>query len=363
MAFVRKTDAGRWRGIAKRGRVVLGSRTFDLRRDAIAWAERTEAQAVGGVDLRAGKVLIRDLLPEWLEHRRATVTPQAAATDGQLIRLMSPSLGARAVASVLPVDVERWYVYLRQHQHQSDGSMKRYRGSLSAFFAWCIAEGRTAQNPVTASRLPAPVGPPSEMRPLSEADLFDVVEKVRARCEHCADLVTVLAWTGARFGEARELRVKDVSEQPTPSLRVARSRSEGEPVKSTKGRRVRRVPLAEPAWAIVRELMRLKRPDDLLLTGEHGGQLWRSQFLRSSGFTEASGGRRIHDLRHTFATLALARGVDLATVSKWLGHGSVSITDRYMHYLGTQADMAGLALLNSGGGAPGVRVDESEAGL
>lgn len=100
-----------------------------------------------------------------------------------------------------------------------------------------------------------------------------------------------------------------------------------------------------------------------MLTGEHGGQLWRSQFLRWSGFTEASDGRRIHDLRHTFATLALACGVDLATVSKWLCRGSVSITDRYMPYLGTQADVAGLALLNRGGGAPGARVDESEAAL
>lgn len=360
MAFVRKTQAGRWRGIAKHGRATLGSRTFDLRRDALAWAERTEAAASGGVDVRAGKALVRDLLAEWVRHRRATVTPQAAATDGQLIRLMSPPLGARAVASVLPVDVDRWYVYLR-NQGQSDGSMKRYRGSLSAFFTWCIAEGRAAENPVTASRLPAQIDPPSEMRPLSEADLSGVVDKVHGRCAHCANLVTVLAWSGVRWGEARELRVKDVSELPTPSLRVARSRSEGEPVKSTKGRRVRRVPLAEPAWVIVRDLMQMKHPGDLLLTGEHGGQLWRSQFLRSSGFTEASEGRRIHDLRHTFATLSLSRGVDLATVSKWLGHGSVSITDRYMHYLGTQADMAGLALLNgAGGGAPGVRDSGTE---
>lgn len=77
----------------------------------------------------------------------------------------------------------------------------------------------------------------------------------------------------------------------------------------------------------------------------------------------ASGGRRIHDLRHAFATLDLARGVELATVSKWLGQSSVSITDRYTHYLGTQADVAGLVLLNRGGGAQGVRDDESEAAL
>lgn len=57
MAFVRKTEAGRFRGVAKRGRVVLGSRTFDKRKDALAWAERLEAAADGGVDVRAGRHL------------------------------------------------------------------------------------------------------------------------------------------------------------------------------------------------------------------------------------------------------------------------------------------------------------------
>lgn len=111
------------------------------------------------------------------------------------------------------------------------------------------------------------------------------------------------------------------------------------------------MPLPEPAWLIVRELMRLKRPDDLLLTGERGGQLWRSQFLRSSGYGEASDGRRVHDLRHTYVTLCLARNVDLTTVSKWCGHASIQMTARYSHWLGDQADAAGLALLNGAGGA------------
>lgn len=43
---------------------------------------------------------------------------------------------------------------------------------------------------------------------------------------------------------------------------------------------------------------------------------------------------RLHDLRHTFATRALESGIQLATVSKWLGHASVGITaDIYMHVL------------------------------
>lgn len=42
--------------------------------------------------------------------------------------------------------------------------------------------------------------------------------------------------------------------------------------------------------------------------------------------------RRFHDLRHTFATLAIEAGEDIAVVSRALGHASVAITaDTYMH--------------------------------
>jgi len=42
--------------------------------------------------------------------------------------------------------------------------------------------------------------------------------------------------------------------------------------------------------------------------------------------------RRFHDLRHTFATLAIEAGEDIAVVSRALGHSSVAVTaDVYMH--------------------------------
>lgn len=363
MAFVRKTEAGRFRGVAKRGRVVLGSRTFDKRKDALAWAERLESAALGGVDVRAGKALVRDLLPEWIEYRRKTVTPQAATTDAQLIRLMSSALGARTVASILPIDIERWFVTLRDRD-LSDASIKRYRNSLSSFFAACVADGRRSDNPVREARLPSRMDAPVEMRPFSEAELTVTVARVRERSEHLADVVVLLADTGLRWGEAREIRRRDFIELPIPALRVARSRSEGQEVSPTKGRTARTVPLTDRAHAIVKRLMLGKSRDDLLLTGVNGGQLWRSAFLRSSGYAMASDGRTIYSLRHTFATLAISKGVDLATVSRYLGHADVATTSRhYIHFQGSRADLAALVLLNGGGGAPGVRIDESEAAI
>lgn len=57
-------------------------------------------------------------------------------------------------------------------------------------------------------------------------------------------------------------------------------------------------------------------------------------------------GRRLHDLRHTAACLWLARGVDPGTVQAWCGHESIATTNRYLHFLGTGADLAGLQRLN-----------------
>jgi integrase len=52
--------------------------------------------------------------------------------------------------------------------------------------------------------------------------------------------------------------------------------------------------------------------------------------LRRAGLPD----RRLHDLRHTFATLMFRRGLDVVMVSRMLGHASVQITiDIYIHWL------------------------------
>ena len=60
---------------------------------------------------------------------------------------------------------------------------------------------------------------------------------------------------------------------------------------------------------------------------------------------------RMHDLRHTFATLALGAGVPLKTVSSALGHSSIAITaDVYAHVTPELRDEAAAALDRALGG-------------
>ena len=64
---------------------------------------------------------------------------------------------------------------------------------------------------------------------------------------------------------------------------------------------------------------------------------------------------RIHDLRHTFVTLALQAGADTKAVSEVLGHADIAITLRtYAHVLQQQridvADRVGAVLFGPGRG-------------
>lgn len=74
-----------------------------------------------------------------------------------------------------------------------------------------------------------------------------------------------------------------------------------------------------------------------VFTRENGEALHPETVTRRFGRLVAAAGLRrvrLHDLRHGFASLALAAGVPLAVISKRLGHSSIAITsDTYSHLL------------------------------
>lgn len=343
---VRKEPSGRFRAVLKSGRTYVGGRTFDTRREAQAWLTREKAGLAGGVDPRAGKPTVRALLPVWLEERRHTVSAKTYVSDAAIVRLTPTALQALSVGAVTGREVSRTLVTLVRGG-LAEASVRRFRDSLSAFFAWAVRERMILVNPVIGTKVPRSSEPRTEMYPFGEAELERVYENARQRSARLAEIMLIAAWTGLRWSELRALRVRDFVEVPLPILVVQVAEPEGVAVKVTKSRKSRRVPVADRILPMVRRMAANREADSPLFVTYTGHQLHATAFKRTLDWSAVGEGRRIHDLRHTAACLWLARGVDPVTVQAWMGHASIATTNLYLHHLGTASDQAGLARLNA----------------
>lgn len=351
---IRKEPSGKFRAVLKVGREYVAGRTFDTKREAQAWLARERAAIAGGVDPRAGRATVRSLLPVWLEERRHSVSAKTYVSDAALVRLVPHSPAALSVNAVTDREVSRALITLIQ-DGLAEASVRRFRASLSSFFAWAVRERLILVNPVLRTRVPKVGGPRTEMYPFGEEDLERIHASATERDQRLADILLIAGWTGLRWSELRAVRVRDFVEVPMPTLVVQRAEPEGVETKTTKSGRSRRVPVADRVLQLVRAMAAGREADAPLFVTSSGHRLHSTAFKRTLGWSSLAEGRRIHDLRHTAACLWLARGVDPGTVQAWMGHASIATTNLYLHHLGTPADRAGLDRLNARGHAGGTR--------
>jgi len=176
------------------------------------------------------------------------------------------------------------------------------------------------------------------------------------------DLALILGLTGLRWGELVALRVRDVQASPYTGFRVSRSAPDGQPIRTTtKGGSARSVPLPAEVWQIVSPLLRDRPPNELLFRSPEGGRLNGPNWKRAVDWAKHCDGRRVHDLRHTAATLWLTNGIDPKTVQAWLGHSSATLTlDTYSHWIGTDGDALAVTRIDHllGAAAPSHRHHE-----
>ena len=130
--------------------------------------------------------------------------------------------------------------------------------------------------------------------------------------KNCADLVRFLAFGGFRKSEAANITWADCDFEKGEIV------VRGDPETGTKNWSIRRVPMI-PDMRQLLERLKTDRPtvqpaDSVMLVRECQKSMDRA--------AKVVGMERIthHDLRHLFATLCIESGVDIPTVSRWLGH-------------------------------------------
>lgn len=266
-----------------------------------------------------------DYCRRYLESIGPSLEPSTVAGYGFSLAHVE-ELGSISISSLTPDMVQRWESSMLSRGLSSSTVGKAHR-LLKQVMGHAVDAGDLDRNPC------GPVKPPKRRAPHPNSLGPDERERLLALLSSMGDCplrraAYIALYTGMRRGEICALRWEDLGEE----VRVRRSVGIGrggaylKDVKTDAGNRS--IPVPER----LRAALRASEGDVYVLGGSTFynptklGREW-SSFARSFRITGCEG--RVcsfHDLRHTYATVAIAHGADVRSVASILGHSDASMT-------------------------------------
>lgn len=331
-----------------------------------ATAARAEAQALrrkidGGIDpmeerdardaaIQAERAAptVTDLFTRYAAEHLPRKAPRSAEDDRSMwLKIVLPRLGAMKVAAVRPTDIDALHAEVgRTRPVRANRVVEVVRKAFNLAIRW----GWRTDNPASGAHRN-----PEEQRAryLSADEILRLSEALAAHPEAIsANAIRLLMLTGARRGEVLGATWDMFNLEAGIWIK---------PSSHTKQRKEHRAPLSAPAIqllvtlraaAIERARAEGREPYPYVFPGRDGRPLtdvkrtWRA-VCKAAGLTQpvapaAAEGEtatewrptaRLHDLRHTFASILASDGLSLPIIGALLGHTQVQTTSRYAHLL------------------------------
>src|SRR5699024_4332764 len=260
----------------------------------------------------------------------------------------SSTLGSLPIKAVTQVDVIQWIRYMQNKDNGrgeplSAKTIANQHGLLSAAMRRAHNAGEIEINPCDGVDLPEDDRTEEVMRFMTVQESYDVVMAMPPRYR---PFMAFLRATGARFGEATALLGSDFKlDDQQPIVRIEKAYKldgagryyVGRP-KTKKSRRT--VSLPPSLVEYIRPSVEKAGKRGLVFVTSYGGQIRHSTFHEfwKKGLDDLKYPEderpRIHDMRHTHASIMLAGKMDIYELSRRLGHESIQTTvDRYSHLL------------------------------
>lgn len=299
-------------------------------RASLAGAE----QGIAPIGLR---LTVGAFLDDWLATSvRPRLRPATAASYESTVRLyIKPAIGGLPLAKLTPEDVSRMLAGL---DGELSPTTRRYVYTVTRIaLGRALKSGRVSRN--VATLIDPPKASSRELVPPSLAEVGTFLASVRG--DRLEPLYVTAIGLGLRQGELLGLRWPDVDlEGGSLTIRQQLSQRTGTLAVPKTERSRRTLRLGSEVTAALREQRRRQLEDRI-----RAGSSWHDEGFvfatpigtpldganvthRFQTALERAGLRRwrFHDLRHASATLRLERGEDLATVSRILGHASITTT-------------------------------------
>ncbi|MER7609282.1 tyrosine-type recombinase/integrase [Nocardioides sp. NPDC127503] len=330
----------RYRARVKHHGVEVATSVFDRKRDAEDWeADQKRRLRLGEWhDPRRGQVALSVVAVDWLDSRHAIKRKTRALEEAAWRLHIAPKFGKRPVASITPADVATWVGRLVA-AGAAQSTVSRHLAVFRNLLDYAVRDGRITKNP--AAQVAAPTT--GKVRREGQFLTRREVEELANTCDsEYGDVVRVLALAGLRWSELAGLKVGDRVQVPGQGIRVQRtvmsSMETGTLYEDIpKGKRSRTVPLVADLVPIFDRWCEGKEPGAWIFAAPKGGPLSERNWKRSVGWSDAvkrinRPTLRVHDLRHTCASLWLAAGADPKVLQRILGHASAAMTmDLYGH--------------------------------
>jgi integrase len=309
-------------------------RGFRTKREAEAWANQLEVDKRKGayVAPAAGRVKLGDYAREWLESKHK-LKPSTRARYQVVLDTVIAAHADIALGDISRQLVREWVADLSIDL--APASVHKTVGVLRQVLAMAVAENRLVMNPVDGVELPSVTA--AEQRFLTLEQLHTLAD---AAGDHRA-LVYVLGTCGLRFGEVAELRWRDI-DLDRLTIRITRSVTLVDGVfeigspKSGKGRTV-----SLPAFVadlLQKNQTRSSSLEELVFPDSQGGHM-RGTNVRRRWWSDAVAAAelfprtvtkkseenfvvydfKLHELRHTAASLAIQAGGEYQGVAEHAG--------------------------------------------
>jgi integrase len=300
-----------WHTEQARAQAALLRRQVDVGEDPMA-----ERHAVWAAPL------VNELIERFEAEHIARKRPGTRVEYRRPLRLhVRPLLGRVPVADVTHADIEK--LHRRLVQNGTPSAANRAIAVLGKMFALAMKWGMRGDNPARGiERIPEH---PRE-RYLSAEELSRLGTVLERHPERrSANAVRLLLLTGARRNEV----LGATWEQFDLSTGTWTK-----PHTATKQAKLHRVPLSPQAVALLAE-MRKADAGQFLFPGQSAGKplaeikrFWAAA-CRQAGIE----GARLHDLRHTYASVLASSGLSLPIIGALLGHSQAATTQRYAHLM------------------------------
>ena len=351
---IRKRKDGRWEGRYTAGhdpetgkaiyKNVLGKTQAEVKEKLKAAIKETQSLD----QTKVGKYTVGEWMEVWFEdYAKLKVRPSSHQTyRGYIDNHIGPNIGDIPLEKLTSMDLQKLYKKLLtkgrvdrleakdQPKGLSAKTVRNIHQILSSALKLAQEQRIILANPAEGCALPKVEH--REMKTLPVEQLQSFLRE--AKESGVFELYYLELATGLRRGELLGLKWEDIDLE-RGDLRVKRqvSRINGEVVEAplkTKNA-YRTLPLAEDTIGVLKEQRKKAGSSPWVFPSPNGGPISPDsvlhmlyRVLKRAGLPRV----RFHDLRHTFATLALQNGVDIKTVSGMLGHFSAGFTlDTYAH--------------------------------